>query len=1033
MKSYTKKRGRKKKIIFENFWNRQQTQQQNQRMSFFRTQEFQNVIVDSKSSKLMICMDNSGSTSGRVLEQQKFFARSIMPFFSTVAIVKWDTFASRVSSLDQIQSAGGTEPICTVGLISETNPDFLLFMTDGQVGRVDEFRAALLATTIQCPTIVCLTVEQQSGTNVSSFFGVNMSIVEAFMSASQDVAIVLNFCNNTLPLLFNGTGLFSRFVAQIDGVADPAQMNFDQMSKFSFPSAVAADEKTKTFTITLRRTSRSVLYIESLQMSVDLTDFDNFLSKFLGKDAVFDIDSEEKQMQLAAIFDKLCERMVLPKIDPSRYLALLHGLSAAIERKQKQKQIQEKEFQIVQLKMMLALSKHQVLIAALPSVDEEEVDAEKPACESDAVLLLKLAKAQEELQVLKQERETLRVSAMLIKSIDRLRTILMAYKQDKTKFTYEMGSTRASSATEIDANSLLQVGKCARGECPVLLETSDLCMVLQLTSNKKPTQQKQNSDDDDDDDSDGDAKEQSVEQSVAAEVDEEAEFQKAKLAMVSHCTRDIFIDSALMFGAEICDVVTPGAVSLDFAKQFQGKRHPLTNGLILGFVPLAYDLTVLRKHLCMLLCGGKEMFHVVPAFVAMVAKNMRQHRWTNPHVVEHARFVLNNLLVRCRSLKNHAAPLAERRAKIAEAKKPNGRRSRIVSKHTQTVKNFVKTTDINKEVTADEGVTLREAIQHQLTNYRTCLSQVAYTEARSMVNIAIQLMPEFEFPVAKVLSFIGTLNALRVVREAYVTTPWEIATRCVNKKTSVLRRMIAKMCFDDYFKNKSVLRGLKFQQFWQNSLEVPIYGDILTHLCNGHSVLKEEIEAFCLSSSKSPSFIDFQSKEYKKEFYEQLETSIADRKTHRTTFEFENVDVLANCVAIYRQCCANGKDPSLAMLLSRLQTRYGLTNPTIYSEIIQRQISIAIPRLQRLVVTRRSDRNRAFSEQKLALEREYYSGPWKVIIDAAEDKKFNAKVEELRKQFHVAAPKDFHKIHDRKQKRKEKKRLAKWRAQKKTE
>lgn len=897
------------------------------------------VNIDSKHCKLMICMDNSGSTHGAVLEHQKTFAANISSYFANVSIVQWDDTAKRVKRLRDIQSRGGTSPACAIPLIVETMPDFLLFMTDGQVGNVDGFRAALLATNIECPTIVCLTVSNcfDASSNSTSLCGVNMSIVEAFMSASNDVAIVLNFCSEQKPLLLNATGIFSSFVNRSDSGVDPALATFGQMSLFDFGAAVHA-EKDNTFAITLKRSSRSSLFVETLNTFVNLGEFQQFLQSFSGKDAVFNVESLEEQLQLAAVFEKLCERMVLPKIDPASFLNLLHGFSAAIEQSRLQKQVQEKKFLITKLQMQIALAKQPVATNSETFADEEP-SAKKAETLSLAELETLLQTAKSELEQFLEKREAICITPALIKAVERLRSILTEYKQDKTKFSYEMGSARASAATEIDATLLKDVGKCARGECPILLTEANLAILLQLAQREKLVKIAASTSHDDD--GDGDEK----------PAPEEPDFQQQLVKMVSACTNNTFIDNALLFGADFFDAITPGVVSVEFAQEYKG-NHPLTNGHIIGFVPLAYDLTIFRKHLCMVLCGGREMFHVVPAYVAMIAKNMRQHSWTNSHVLAHARYILDNLLVRCRFIKTASAE--KKKEKIAAAKQR-------ISKHTKKVKQFVKT--VSSQVGEDEGVTLREAIQYQLTNYQTCLAHVAYSEARSMVNIAIQLMPDFTFDVAKVLSFIGTINSLRIIRQAYVSSPVGISFECTNQRRTLVQRFIAAMCFEDYFKNRGALRGLKFQQFAIAALEVPRFGPILKRLCTGEQVAKEELQSLCLNQTASPGFIKFNSNEYKKAFAQHLTDVMTPGQKPKVSFVFENIDVVFSAVEIFKRCSKSGETVTFAMLQQKLQWRYGLENPALHAAIIQRQILLAVPLLDKLCKKRRSELHRAYLDE----------------------------------------------------------------------
>lgn len=961
-------------------------------MSFFRqsadcvsTQEI------NTDSKLLICMDNSGSTAGDILASQKRFARDFASRFREKTIVAWNSDAIVKDSLDAIESTGGTVPLSTVPIIASQRPDFLLFLTDGQISRhsVEEFRTALLAANVQCPTVVCLTcaVDNATEKTVQDLQGVDLSIAEAFMSASQHVAIVFNFSqgffqtshpaapSSPFSVLWNGSGHFARFLSSCEKntLKNVGGDTFGAMAPFDFCTTMQVDSKTNTFMLRLQRFDRSILFIEQLQCFVDLSALSAFLSSFSSKDAVFNVDDVEEQTQLAAVFDQLCDRMVLPKLDTAQFLKLLHGLEAAIQRRCKQKEIQETTLQIARLSMQIALRDASFSCSSAESSSSSSsssssasepvaLDQEESVFESYSAAPLAADAAQQlqalrlRLQALRDERESLLVTHSLQQSIERFRNVLTSYSQDKTKFSYDLGSKRANAAIDIDAKSLENVGKCVQGECPVLLSRGDMCILLQVSPNFRTLLQQQKK---------AEAGEEEVEGEDEEEKEEKAEF-ASKLA--KYCTRDVFVDSPMLFGAETFDAITPGVVSVEFARQYDGK-HPLTNAEILGWIPLAYDLSIFRKHLCSLLCGGKEMFHVVPAYVAMIARNMRRHAWTNALVARHARYILDNLLVRCRFIKRTpsaaAAAAAVKQQIVQKAVEKNAKKrskgAKRLAAHTLQAKQFTKTVDHNKEVSADEGVTLRESIQYQLTHYDSCLQHVAYTEACAMIDVACQMMPEFAFPVRKVLAFVRFVNAMRVVRSAYVTDPRAIAQLCVDRKQSLLRRAIASLCFRDYHvgslyaadsgsdgdskndsnientsetadddnaeKNakeqnnsgnqlqKSALRCLSFQRFVVAALQQPDFGPILRAIRDGDTS-EERVAQFApllLAHAESPAYIDFCSPAYKTAFCAHLASRILpsalrengeeqqqeqeqkkqrERDSERTAFSFSGIDIV---------------------------------------------------------------------------------------------------------------------------------------------
>lgn len=103
--------------------------------------------VALKDLKICFCVDNSGSTGTtffsetNVLDVEKEFVKKIIPYLTQhPSFIAWNTIATNMTSLDAIQSIGGTKPSSiflsdTIGTIKKS--DVIVLITDGQIGSTE--------------------------------------------------------------------------------------------------------------------------------------------------------------------------------------------------------------------------------------------------------------------------------------------------------------------------------------------------------------------------------------------------------------------------------------------------------------------------------------------------------------------------------------------------------------------------------------------------------------------------------------------------------------------------------------------------------------------------------------------------------------------------------------------------------------------------------------------------------------------------------------------------------------------------------
>ena len=884
---------------------------------------FEYDFPDCKASKLLICINSSSTNCETVMSEQKKFAKKFLNYFQSVDIVQWNHCAKRAASLDEIKIGRGNDGCPTIPHMFESEPDLILFMSNGVVKDLKDFQERLQNIKLDCPVIVCFTLQQFHKTREQFETHFDMSICEIFSKASQNVAIVLN-SKDEEPLLFDGTGVFDSEITIME------KSTVEKIFNFNF-SRFFSSNGTNLFSFRVQNINQNFVYIYDTRIFLNLELFAEFQERFMDQNAVFDL-SEKDQTKLTFVFRKLYKIMYLAKFDQKKMLKFLNGLYEAMERFENPK---ETGMLFFKLKMQIALQNEQWIALKKKSLIELEksvtapvsvfASAPAPAVTAPGQSLSepvslealaevrtdKIAKTLESLRLelsevekqYKRFRRVNKVLSILRESLVRLQMILSKKLQIKVEKKY--------NCTEWNA---LDFKDCIRGECPILAKEDFVGILLQVPIKTKIFLD--------------------TESYVSESYVSESYVLEEKNRLFSCLYRKLYINNPLMVDNEMLQILSPGVVSAEFAKGFHD-NHPITGNPVTGFVPLSMDIRTFCKNLCNGFGLDVLSFHVLPLYIAMVAKNMYNYQWTCKIVVQHARFLLNNVLVRCRFLRPASSTRKTQQKKHNLQKMSFSARKRLLK-----AKKFVKTLDESQPVAQDEGVSMYESIEYQLTNYRICLCSVSLEEAKTMLKIATQLMPEFEFPIAKVESYIDLVDSLRQIRQQYVAIPESIVKICTDSSQSVTHRMIAYMCFCDYFLNKSILRCLKFQSFLVAAFEMPLFGPIFEKICNNVCVKDEDMQDLCLKYTPVPSFIDFRAQNYSTQFKEHLLEKF-EKQTNTSIFTFEKIDVISNCYEIVKI----GKSVTLSILLKRLQQKYGIQNPALYSEIIQQQISIAVSTL----------------------------------------------------------------------------------------
>lgn len=868
-------------------------------MSFLADVLKANTITLTPQSHIVVALDNSGSTSGDVLRREIELANLFADVFHNSTRIAWNSTAERVCSktFRGVRSHGGTCPDTFVDymLTNGVSADLLLLITDGQITEIDAFRTKFGQLALQCPIIVVLTVYvgDVPDATIEDCGRVDMSIVEACLTASSNVAVLVQHGEASDARFFQGTGYFAQFV-NADSATPASERRIADMSRIDFSTlwkaqtnvvattfsecasastlattsvATSAAESTATPAIsyasepTLAETSVSqilnalpasplgiVTSIASAIMSyfsataagtasssATLQEADDVAQ--VGANASQDIAfavtmqqlpndvvqlqdgrylllgalieycstldwntvTEAEQHTLALALVEAAKRTSLPKLNVVAMRAALHNMRSGMDRYRNSDQVDAIKQRIYAAQMELALR-------AKSGSSSSDDDGENS--DDIAALRLRVSQLRAELSVLLSQRERRTVVAELRNAVEALTLVLQQYTENKAAFDY--GSNRATAARTIEEQELVDVGRCIRGQCPVMLEEDNLCIYLQAPdavfvrrAQKKPIA----GDDDDSDDKNEETPARPI-------VGQGALTDAQRGAVARYFTRNQMVDNAALCGVAMLGCLTPGVFGIEFARSTTVAVSPLTQMPLLGFVPLSFDMRVLIRHLCSLLCGGKEMPFILRAYVSMVAQHLATNRWAQKELCGHAQYVLGTLKLQCRFVREH----------------------RIATLRAQG-----KSQNEAAEAAARQEITLAESIQYQLT-HTECLRLLSHGQAMAMVDIAQQLMPDFTFDVARARGVANFCNTLRLVRDRYIALdrarrdPQEILFECFRADGTLrntLHGYLAWFFASTHRRLGHALRLLRFQDCVDRVLEDGEMGAYFTSIYAG--------------------------------------------------------------------------------------------------------------------------------------------------------------------------------------------------------
>lgn len=157
---------------------------------FVRENGFHSVKLSDLTAEYYI--DTSGSTTGSILQYEKISAAKMLQVIKGTHIVAWNDEATKVNSLNEMYSDGGTYPSCFVNMIAATNKCLVVY-TDGEICVDDmrSFKSKMVGKVNEVPVIIVFAVSEFSMAIADMERIINMSIPEAFLSLSNDVVILV--------------------------------------------------------------------------------------------------------------------------------------------------------------------------------------------------------------------------------------------------------------------------------------------------------------------------------------------------------------------------------------------------------------------------------------------------------------------------------------------------------------------------------------------------------------------------------------------------------------------------------------------------------------------------------------------------------------------------------------------------------------------------------------------------------------------------------------------------------------------------
>ncbi len=314
------------------------------------------------------------------------------------------------------------------------------------------------------------------------------------------------------------------------------------------------------------------------------------------------------------------------------------------------------------------------------------------------------------------------------------------YRADNTSFV--LGSNRANRANIISDNNLADIGDCVQiDECPIYLQDGSACILL-----KKP----------------------------------------ASSDFVTEFTGNYYMEAPFELGTKLVECMTPGVFCHEIAQSLT--TNPYTRELVLGFVPLSKDPAVIMRHMGKIF-GGREMWHLLRAYISMVVYAMDKYEWVNKDIMTEQ---LNALLC-----------------------------------------NYNATKDLKG---GTDKVPLRQALEYVLTNYATCLRDRFPDDVRAIIKISDRLMPGHRFCRTKILGMVEVIESFTVMlwkhKHGEDMKPYVMKVddwgHYIESKTGI-QALIANLFWYDHGSYK----GLKLQMAINKALTDHKFGQQIHNAFNG--------------------------------------------------------------------------------------------------------------------------------------------------------------------------------------------------------
>ena len=547
----------------------------------------------TKLDRISIAVDTSGSTSGAILREERESAKLFASLFSlhsgtqkkNFQFLRWNSIVSDLRSLDDLlHSSGGTSPSVIVSNIAAYKASLLILYTDGEC---DEAECKLLNKQmadfgVKIPIIVVFTLKSSlhhPSTTVKQIEQqVNMSIPNGLMTICADVCIVVNV-NAQEHRLLMASGAFAKAFRPI---ALENSTKLRELPVFEFPLLANVQIMEQGFLppgcIMLNGFAEPIILHKLYEAMISC------------------------EQVSAELITALSDRMILPKVDLDRvHDSSVRFLSSnAYESDPEYKNLMEKL-------MRVAVSSNK---------SEEHI-----TCRQQLEVLKSRYKRADSLES-KAKRA----------AIQNLLQVIADYRANSNQFV--LGSNRANRAAVIGvsdaqklreqlttlADNILQIH-----ECPIFMEPGNACILLTTSMHNAPPSIRE------------DAvcpapaasacntsSSSSSSYSSASKVSQPESVTKTDADMFLRFTSDFTINSPFHLGATAM-IVTKGVFSAQFG--LDCATNPLTRQHVCARIVLVKDIHSLMRQLCRAFCASRQMWHMVLAFAAMLAKHLLEDEW----------------------------------------------------------------------------------------------------------------------------------------------------------------------------------------------------------------------------------------------------------------------------------------------------------------------------------------------------------------------------------------------------------------------